>query len=908
MIAKSAEGRVSRAAIQRVSPLMKSGARRTLLRVFLQSTAIFALIAPQLAAQESPMAGAPTGLRCEYLSDPAGIDVAQPRLSWILEHAARGERQTAYQVLVSLKAEVSAGDQWDSGKVSSSQSVHVAYAGKPLVSSQIYYWKVRFWDSGDRPSPYSAAARFETGLFKVSEWKGKWIDGSNQIRKEFTLAARPVRARAYIAGLGYYELRINGRKVGDHALDPAWTTYDKRVLYNVYDITERLRPGANAVGVMLGEGWFKARALRMQIHVEMEGGQAVDAATDESWRTMPGPIQQDSVYNGEVYDARLETPGWDRAGFDDAHWKAATLIDGPKGELSAQMMPPIRLLDSITPVKMTTPRPGVYVYDLGQNISGVVELHVRGPRGTRVQLRHAELLYDDGTLNVENLRAAKATDVYFLRGDGTLETYQPRFTYHGFRYVELIGYPGAPKFDTLRARVVHSDVRPTGGFTSSKQILNQIQRNILWGIQDNLHSVPTDCNQRDERMGWMADAHLYAETAMLNFDMPAFYTNFLRDIHDVQAADGTVTDTVPHRYGSRPADPAWGMAYPLLTWYMYEYYGDRRTLEQHFDGVKAWTDYLRSRSRDGLLEYSYYGDWVPIDKTPGALVSTFCYYWSADIVARMAELLGKSTEAETYRKLAGEIKDAFNAKFLNAATSTYGTGTQTAQILPLFLNMTPNNRRGAVFGSLRDDLVYTHNTHLTTGILGTKYLFPLLTSTGNSDLAYELATQTTYPSWGYMVENGATTLWELWQNKTGPSMNSHNHPMFGSIGAWFYNALAGINLDPAKPGFERIVIAPQVVRDLKWASGSLDTIRGTVTSSWTRSDNGLRLEVTIPVGSQAEVHIPELGSDPATLSESGHVIWKDGQYQPGTPGIVNVRKTGETLTVDAGSGRYNFTL
>jgi alpha-L-rhamnosidase len=865
-------------------------------------------IVPLLAAQESSMAAAPSGLRCEYLTDPVGIDVPQPRFSWVLEHAARGERQTAYQVVVSSKAEAPAGDQWDSGKVSNGQSVHVVYAGKPITSGQTYYWKVRYWDSGDRASPYSAAARFETGLLESADWKGKWIGGANQMRKEFTLPDRPVRARVYVAGLGYYELRINGRKVGDHVLDPAWTTYDKRVLYTVYDITERLRPGANAVGVMLGEGWFKSRALRMQIHAEMEGGQTVDVATDAMWKTMPGPIQSDSVYNGEVYDARLETPGWDRAGFDDAHWKAANLIDGPKGVLSAQMMPPIRVVDTIAPVKLTTTHPGVYIYDLGQNISGVVEMRVRGPRGTRVQLRHAELLYDDGTLNVENLRAAKATDVYILRGDGSLEVYQPRFTYHGFRYVELTGYPGAPKFDTLRAKVVHSDVRPTGGFTSSKQILNQIQRNIVWGIQDNLHSVPTDCNQRDERMGWMADAHLYAETAMLNFDMPAFYTNFLRDIHDVQGADGTVTDTVPHRYGSRPADPAWGMAYPLLTWYMYEYYGDRRLLEQHFDGVKAWTDYLRTRSRDGILDYSYYGDWVPIEKTPGNLVSTFCYYWSADLVSRMAGILGKGGEAEAYRKLAGEIKDAFNARFLNAATGVYGTGTQTAQILPLFLDMVPGNRRGGVFGALRDDLVYTRNTHLATGILGTKYLFPLLTSTDNSDLAYELATQTTYPSWGYMVENGATTLWELWQNKTGPSMNSHNHPMFGSLGAWFYNALAGINLDSAKPGFERLAIAPQVVRDLKWAAGSLDTIRGTVASSWSRSDNGLRLEVTIPVGSQAEVRIPELGLAPVTLSESAHTIWKDGKYESGPAGITGVRKSGEALVVEIGSGNYAFAL
>ena len=866
------------------------------------------LLCAWLPAQERSMAGAPSGLRCEYLTDPVGIDVRQPRFSWVLEHSHRGQKQSAYQVLVSLKPEIAAGDQWDSGKVSSGQSVHVAYAGKPLGSGRTYYWKVRYWDSGDGASPYSAAARFETGLLESTDWKGKWIGGANQIRKEFTLASRPERARAYIAGLGYYELRINGHKVGDRVLDPAWTTYDKRVLYSVYDITELLRQGPNAVAVMLGEGWFKSRALRIEIHAELEGGQSVDVATDGMWKTMPGPILSDSVYNGEVYDARLETPGWDRAGFDDAHWKPASVIEGPKGVLSAQMMPPIRVVETLVPLKLTSPRSGVYIYDLGQNISGVMQMRVTGPRGTRLQLRHAELLYDDGTLNVENLEEAKATDVYILRGDGSEEVYQPRFTYHGFRYVELTGYPGTPKFDTLRAKVVHSDVKPAGGFSSSKQILNQIQRNILWGIQDNLESIPTDCNQRNERMGWMADAHLYAETAMLNFDMPAFYTNFLRDIHDVQAPDGTVTDTVPHGYGERPADPAWGMAYPLLTWYMYEYYGDRRILEQHFDGVKAWTDFLRTRSHAGILDYSYYGDWVPIEKTPGNLVSTFCYYWSADLVSRMAEILGKAGDADAYRKLAAGIKDAFNGKFLNPETGVYGTGTQTAQILPLFLNMAPEGKRGGILGALRDDIVYTRNTHLTTGILGTKYLFPLLTRTDNSDLAYELATQTTYPSWGYMVENGATTLWELWQNKTGPSMNSHNHPMFGSIGAWFYNALAGINPDPDKPGFERIVIAPQVVRDLQWAAGSLDTIRGRISSSWRRAEDGLRLEVSIPVGSEAEVRIPKLGMATAVVSESGQVIWKDARFQSGVPGITSMRDDAGVFVVRVGSGDYAFGL
>jgi alpha-L-rhamnosidase len=837
-----------------------------------------------------------------------GVDVAQPRFSWVLEHAERGQGQSGYQVLVGLKPNLETGDQWDSGQVKSAQSTQVAYGGKGLESGQTYYWKVRYWDKNGRASPYSTPGMFGTGLLASSDWKGKFIGGANQLRKEFALARRPRRARAYIAGLGYYELRINGRKAGRSVLDPGWTTYDKRVLYASYDVTGLLAQGPNAVGVVLGQGWYTSRALLLQLNIELEGGQRLEVVSDGSWKVAQGPIVSDSVYNGEVYDARRETRGWDRPGFEDGAWKPAALVDPPKGMLSAQMMPPIRVVDTIVPLKMTSPRPGVYVYDMGQNFSGWVQLRVRGPRGTPVRLRHAELVYDDGTLNVENLRRARATDTYILRGGGEEEVYEPRFTYHGFRYVELTGFPGGPKLDTIRGKVVHTDVKSAGGFAASKPILNQIQRIILWGVTSNLHSIPTDCNQRDERMGWMADAHLYSETAMLNFDMAAFYTNFLRDIRDVQGPDGTITDTVPHRYGQRPADPAWGAAYPLLAWYMYQYQGDRRVLEEHYDGVKAWTDYQRKRSQDGLLTYSYYGDWVPVEKTPGSLVSTFYYYYSAHLVSRMAEILGKSADAEAYRKLAGEVQEAFDRKFWNADTQFYGNGSQTSQILPLYLELAPKDRRGRAYSWLRDDIVYRNNTHLTAGILGTKYVMELLTRGNNSDLAYELATQTSYPSWGYMIENGATTLWELWQNKTGPSMNSHNHPMFGSVGAWFYNALAGINLDPARPGFERIRFEPQAVRDLRWASGSLETLRGAVSSSWARSDDSFRWEVVIPVGSEAELHIPKLGLSAVVVKESSRVVWEKDAYQPGAPGLSGARQTDRAVIFQAGSGSYVFEL
>ncbi|HXG33956.1 MAG TPA: family 78 glycoside hydrolase catalytic domain [Bryobacteraceae bacterium] len=872
-------------------------------RNFSMLTAVVLAAVWRVGAQEIPPP--PRELRVEYLADPMGVDVAQPRFSWKLEHPERGQQQTAYQVLVSLEPAVTSGDIWDSGRVASPESVHVVYGGKRLESGRTYYWKVRWWDKEGRASTYSRVARFHTGLLAASEWRGRWITGGGQLRKEFRLTGTPARAYAYISGLGYYELRINGRKVGDHVLDPGWTTYEKRVLYSTYDVTPYLRAGDNAVAVMLGHGWYGARALLLQMNIELEGGSRVEVVSDGTWKVHPGPVVSDSIYHGETYDARLETPGWDRPGFDDAGWKAAGLADPPKGVLSAQMMPPIRVVETIVPLRVTNPRPGMWVYDMGQNFSGWVRLKVRGPRGTAVKLRHAELLYDDGTINVENLRRARATDVYILRGDGKVEIYEPRFTYHGFRYVELTGYPGTPPPDAVRGRVVHTDVRPTGGFSCSNDVINRIQRLIYWGTKTNLHSVPTDCNQRDERMGWMADAHLYAETAMLNFDMPAFYTNFLRNIRDVQGEDGTVTDTVPHKWGQRPADPAWGSAYPLIAWYMYQYYGDRRILEEHYAGIKAWADFLHSKAEDGIVSYSYYGDWVPVRKTPGSLVSTFYYYWSTDLVARAAEILGRKEEAASYRKRAQAIAEAFHRKFYNAENRSYANGTQTANLLPLFLDIAPKEVRGAVWSNLVNDIVYENNTHLTTGIIGTKYLMPLLTRMNRSDLAYELASQTTYPSWGYMAENGATTLWELWQNKTGPSMNSHNHPMFGSVGQWFYNALAGIQ---GGPGFEQIRIEPQVVRDLRWASGSVETARGLVSSSWRRTEDGLRLEVTIPVGSQAEVHLPKLGFEAVEVFESGRLIW-DGQAQRGgAPGVTSVRQTERAVICATGSGRFVFEL
>jgi alpha-L-rhamnosidase len=856
----------------------------------------------------------PVDLRCEYLSNPLGIDVVQPRFSWVLEHSERGESQSAYQVLVAARRETldeDKADQWDSGKIESAESTQVTYTGKPLESGRTYYWKVRYWDKQGRESEYSRVNRFEIGLLNRDEWKGQWIGGANQLRSELQLAESPVRARVYVCGLGYYELRINGHKVGDQVLDPAWTTYDRRVLYSAYDATPYLKRGANAVGVVLGDGWYKSKQLLFQMNVELGAGKRASLASGPSWKAHDGPITSDSVWDGEVYDARLETPGWDLPGFDASDWKSAEAVKGPGGVLSAQMMPAIRAVDSIVPVGLTNPKPGVYVYDMGQNSSGWVQLRVSGPRGAAVKMRFSELVYDNGMINRQNIREAKSRDIYILRGEG-VETYEPRFTYHGFRYVEVTGYPGTPSLDSLRGRVVHTAVETTGSFVASKQILNQIQKLIRWSQLTNLFSIPTDCDQRNERQGWMGDAQVTAEEAMLNFDMAAFYTNFVRDIHDAQGPDGTVTDTVPHRYGSRPADPAWGTAYPLLCWYMWEQYGDRRILEENYEGLKKYVEFLRTRATDNVLSYSYYGDWVFVERTPGDFVSDAYYYYDVEILSKIAAILGKSSDAEAYSQLLGQIKEAFNKKFLNAGAGNYANGTQTASAMALYLDLVPKDHRGAVASHLTNDIVYTHDTHVTTGFIGVKYLMPALTMIGRSDLAYDLATQTTYPSWGYMVKRGATTLWELWQEKTGPSMNSHDHAMFGSVGAWFYQALAGINVagDAAGDvGYRRVRIEPQMVEDLESASGTVETVRGAVSCSWTHSPGVITVEAAIPVNADAKVFVPrDIYMTEVTIQEGDRVVWEKGHYVSGVAGIAGATAGPNGVTFDVGSGHYSFKL
>ncbi len=879
----------------------------------------------------------PIELLCEYCIDPLGIDAPRPRFSWKLRHHERGRMQSAYQILVASSEEnllKDFGDMWDSGKVASSQSINVEYAGKPLESGKTYYWKVRWWDDKERISSWSKIAKFEMGLLRPEDWKAKWIGGGKMLRKSFTVRDKVKQARAYVSGLGYYELRINSRKVGDHVLDPGWTDYEKIILYATYDITDYLKGGENAVGIMLGNGRYNVKPHRMnshkhygeprailQIRIDFTDDSRELVISDESWKVSDGPIIDDDIYDGEVYDAKLEKDGWDSPDYDDSTWRNAKIMEPPGGKLvSGAIFPPIRTIKVLQPLSVSNPKPDVYVFDFGQNFSGWVRLIVSGPRGTKVKLRYAEMLNPDGTINTAPNRTAKAEDIYVLRGNG-IEVYEPRFTYHGFRYVEVTGFPGIPSVNSLQGIVVHTDVEQTGSFLCSNQIINSIHKNILWGQLSNLMSVPTDCPQRDERMGWMGDAQLSAEEAIYNFNMAAFYTKWLRDIRVAQIEDGSVPDVVPPYWSLYPADPAYGEACIIIPWYLYVYYGDRRVLEENYENMKRWVNFLSSKAENYILKFSKYGDWCPPGQikspyTPGEGVSTLCYYESTLLLSRIAQILGKTEEASVYAEIAGRIKEAFNREYLKgeyyaplreALDAILPVSySQTINILPLYLNIVPTDKEELVIRKLIDDITVARDYHVNCGIVGVKYLFDVLTKYGYTDIAYKIITQTTYPSWGYMVKEGATTLWERWEYLTSSGMNSHNHIMLGSIDTWFYKALAGINADPLHPGFEKVIIKPHVLGDLTHAGASLKTIRGLVISKWWRKSNSMVLEVAIPVNSRGEVYIPLIGLKNPAIKENGKIIWKNETFIQESPEITFIRKNENYVVFEIGSGNYIF--
>ncbi|THF79853.1 glycoside hydrolase family 78 protein [Cohnella fermenti] len=864
--------------------------------------------------------------RTEYMTNPLGLDERAPRFFWKLRSDERNAAQSAYRILVASTPEAldrDEGDMWDSGEVESDRTTHIVYEGKPLQSEGQYFWKVRSRNNGGIISAWSDTYFWTMGLLSRQEWKGSWIgrraepnaelQPSPYVRKEFEARSGIRRATAYATALGLYELHVNGRTVGER-FAPGFTDYDKRVQTQAYDVTPWLTEGANAIGGILGDGWYSGTVgflgnhvygerpfFLLQLNIEYEDGTRESIATDASWRIAKGPIVYSDMIKGETYDARLELTGWDLPGYDDSGWEQPDVRAGYNGLLTAMMEPPVRVTQTLKPISIRRTEQGTFIYDMGQNMVGWTEIKVRGARGAKVTASHAEMLNPDGSLYLDNLRVAVQQDHYILKGDGE-ERYEPRFTFHGYRYVELIGYPGEPDLDTIVGKVVHSDTKPTGSLRTSDPMVNQLISNISWGQRGNFLSVPTDCPQRDERLGWTGDAQIFARTASYNMDVSRFFAKFMLDMIDCQQPSGAFTDVAPdagwirHKmWNTRlnwfaPDNAGWGDAGVVIPWTLYLMYGDTRILDTHYGAMVRWVEYLRTNS-EGLIRpaYANYGDWLSIEAdTPNEVLATAYFAYSAQLLSRIAGALGKREDEAAYSRLHEDIAAAFRREFVSEDGRIQG-GTQTVYVLALQFGLLTDELRKLAVGHLAAD-IESRGGRLSTGFLGVGYLLPALTDNGRLDVAYGLLTQEEFPSWMYSIKHGATTIWERWDGWTEhggfqtPSMNSFNHYSLGSVGEWMYRYLGGIEADPQAPGFRRAIVQPRPGGRITSADASYESLHGRYESSWTlEADGTFKLRVTVPANAAATVHVP------------GSRIVLDGR--PAQEG---------TTSFELGSGSYEF--
>ena len=846
----------------------------------------------------SPMQ--PTHLRCEYFSEPIGIDARAPRLSWHVGTAA----QSAYQVVVA--------DVWDSGKVASDRSIHVAYAGPPLRSRQRCEWRVRTWDAAGagagggagEPSPWSAPATFEMGLLERGDWRAKWV-GSHLVggpysipptpylRRAFPLAKPVKAARLYVTALGLYRFAINGRRVGDAVFAPGRTDYAKRVPYHVYDVAAHLRDGTNTCEVLLGDGWYCGHLhsdprmtygdrprLLAQLEVTFADGSTQAVITDESWEAGEGPIRSSDMIMGEDVDARV----------GPRDWRPVVVFDDPGIEIVAHRAPPVRPVEEIKPVAppVTSKNKRRHIFDMGQNMVGYVRLRVgdAAPPGKTIDLRYTEMLDKDGKPYTLALRTARATDHYTTRGGaGGEEIFEPAFTFHGFRYVEVRDYPGGtPAVADVTGIVVHSDCETTGEFECSDPMINQLQRNIVWSQRGNFLDIPTDCPQRDERAGWTGDAQVFCRTAAFNMDVANFFTKWLTDVADAQDAEGRIPSVVPHiKSFYHEGGPAWADAAVICPWTIYLCYGDEKILEQCWPTMARFMAFLERNSKDFIRadehwKWKGYGDWLSMNaETPPDLIGTAFYAHCAGLMARIARVLGRGDDAAKYDALRANVRAAFARRFLDA-DRRLTVRTQTAYVLALHFDLLDERDRPAAVDALVADIA-ARDTHLSTGFVGTPYLNHVLTRFGRTDVAYALLMQRTFPSWMYPVTQGATTMWERWDAWThdkgfsDTGMNSFNHYAFGAIGDWMYSTVAGIDLDEQHPGYKHILFRPQPGGGLTHARGKLRSMYGLIESAWRIDDAPARnrepsgsaagpsaqrftLAVTVPPNTTATVYLP----------------------------------------------------
>ncbi len=862
---------------------------------------------------------APANLRTEYRVNPLGVDVRAPRLSWTLTAPAGAHdvRQTAYQIRVAATPEgleAPGAALWDSGRVASAETIQIVYRGQALASRMRCYWKVRVWDEAGQASAWSPAAFWSMGLLDKADWGAKWIGAGEPLldpklaaskesvaepgillRKAFEIEGPVRRATVYATARGLYELRLNGRRVGDELLAPEWTNYSKRIQYQTWDVTGLLRAGGNVAGAHLGAGWYAGRIglfpmrmiygqrpqLLMRLEVETADGKTRSVVTDESWQMlMDGPVRSSDILDGETYDARKEAPGWDRPGFTAAGWRAAAAESDLGGQaLVWQPNEPIRVTREVAAVSVQEPRPGVYVFDMGQNMVGWCRLKAQGKAGEPVTLRFAEMLNPDGTIYTANLRGARQADRYIPAASGEA-TFEPRFTYHGFRYVEVTGTAAPPARDALLGRVIHSAAPDAGRFETSSEFVNRLMENIVWTQRANLYSTPTDCPQRDERLGWMGDIQTFSQTAIFNMDMAGFFTKWLADVRDDQASDGRFPDFAPNPMTVLGVDkyfgvPAWGDAGVIVPWRVYQNYGDRRLLEQHFEAARRWVDWIESQNPKLLWEnkrHNDYNDWLNADTilhenwpkeggaVPKPVFATAFFAQSAGLVGRMAAVLGREQEAARYGGLAARIREAFNRAYVQP-DGTIAGDTQAGYALALHFDLLPEALRARAFERMLARFE-PYGGHLSTGIHSTHRLMLELARHGRSDEAYRLLNLRTFPSWGFMLENGATTIWERWDGYVkgrgfqNPGMNSFNHWALGAVGEWMWRVILGIEPDDAGPGFRRFSIRPRPGGGLKWARGTYDSIRGPIVVEWRIAGGRLTLKAGVPPNTTARIVVP----------------------------------------------------
>ncbi|RFM27788.1 alpha-L-rhamnosidase [Deminuibacter soli] len=873
-----------------------------------------------------------SSLLCENRENPAGVDAAAPRLSWQLVSDKRDVTQTAYEVKVST-APNGKGDSWSSGKVNSDSSVHVTYKGSALQPGKKYYWQVRVWDNSGKPSSWSTGAWWQMGV-QAADWKAQWIQPgytedetwrtSPLLRKEFTTSKKIKHATAFITAHGLYEAQINGKRVGDAYLTPGWTSYNKRLEYQLYDVTDLLKQGTNAIGVTLGNGWYrgylawggtknvfgKDLGLLLQLQITYTDGSTETVISDGSWKTAKGPILDAEIYHGEWYDARREITGWALPGFkENADWTSAAVASFPNNNLLATVNEPIRKHEAFKPVKIFTTPKGEKVIDFGQNLVGWVMVKAKGNAGDKIVIQHAEVLDKAGNFYTENLRAARSTATYVLKGGGE-EQFEPHFTFHGFRYIKVEGYPGELKPEDFTAVTLYSDMPPTGTFSTSNALINQLQHNIQWGQKGNFLDVPTDCPQRDERLGWTGDAQVFSRTASFNMNVNNFFAKWMKDVAADQLPNGSVPFVVPNVLGpDAGASAGWADVSTVIPWNMYLAYGDVTLLSQQYASMKAWVEYMHGKSKNDLWNTGFhFGDWLfyrPFDDNDGRsavtdkyLIAQCFYAHSTQLLINAAKVLGNDADVQQYTALLQKIKAAFLKEYVTPSGRLVSS-TQTAYVLALNFDMLPENLRAQAAEKLAAN-VKDYGNHLTTGFLGTPYLCHVLSRFGYTDVAFSLLMQESFPSWLYPVKMGATTIWERWNGiRTDStfepaSMNSFNHYAYGAIGDWMYRVVAGLDTYEDGAGYHHIKVMPHIGGGLTQVAASLKTYYGTASSAWKLENGTLQLDVTIPANTTATVYVP------ATAASA---VMADGKAV--TPGSAEAVSGYVPVTV--GSGVYHFT-